>query len=54
MVESAPNLDEPWIDVAVDTAAVWGVSGIAVGRARSWDTPARPVAAPVIDLVGLR
>jgi tRNA-2-methylthio-N6-dimethylallyladenosine synthase len=54
MIESAPNLDEPWIDVAVDTAAVWGVSGIAVGRARSWDTPARPVAAPVIDLVGLR
>jgi tRNA-2-methylthio-N6-dimethylallyladenosine synthase len=54
MIESAPNLAEPWIDVNVDTAAVWGVSGIARGRASSWDAPARPVAAPVIDLVGMR
>jgi len=38
----------------VDRAAVWGVSGLAVGRARGWDAPARPLAAPVIDLVGLR
>jgi tRNA-2-methylthio-N6-dimethylallyladenosine synthase len=54
MVEAAPNLAEPWIDVNVDRAAVWGVSGIAVGRASAWDAPARPVAAPVIDLVGMR
>jgi hypothetical protein len=33
---------------------VWGVSGIAVGRASAWDAPARAVAAPVIDLVGMR
>jgi len=40
--------------VHVDRAAVWGVSGIAAGRARAWDGPARPIAAPVIDLVGMR
>jgi tRNA-2-methylthio-N6-dimethylallyladenosine synthase len=54
MVEAAPNLAEPWIDVRIDRAAVWGVSGIAVGRASAWDAPARGVAAPVIDLVGMR
>jgi tRNA-2-methylthio-N6-dimethylallyladenosine synthase len=54
MIESAPNLAEPWIDVAVDRAAIWGVSGIAVGRAATWDAPGRPLAAPVIDLVALR
>ena len=54
MIESVPNLDQPWIDVAVDRAHVWGVSGIATGRARGWDAPAQPVAAPIIDLVGLR
>ena len=54
MLEAAPNLDEPWIDVAVDRAAVWGVSGIAVGRARAWDAPARAIEAPLIDLVGMR
>ena len=54
LLESVPNLDEPWIDVHVDRAAVWGVSGIAIGRTRAWDGPARPIAAPVIDLVGMR
>jgi hypothetical protein len=54
MIETAPNLAEPWIDVKIDRAAVWGVSGIAVGRARAWDAPARPVEAPLIDLVGMR
>jgi tRNA-2-methylthio-N6-dimethylallyladenosine synthase len=54
LLESAPNLAEPWIDVKIDTAAVWGVSGIAVGRAPAWDAPARQLAAPVIDLVGMR
>jgi tRNA-2-methylthio-N6-dimethylallyladenosine synthase len=54
MIEIVPNLDEPWIDVRIDRAAVWGISGIAVGRARGWDAPARPIEAPVIDLVGMR
>jgi tRNA-2-methylthio-N6-dimethylallyladenosine synthase len=54
MIEGAPNLAEPWVDVRIDRAAVWGVAGIAVGRAKAWDAAARPVAAPVIDLVGMR
>ncbi len=51
MVEAAPNLAEPWIDVRVERAAVWGVAGTAVGRAAGWDAPARPLEAPVISLV---
>jgi tRNA-2-methylthio-N6-dimethylallyladenosine synthase len=54
LVEADPNVAEPWVDVRVDRAAVWGVSGIATGRARAWSEPARPLAAPVIDLVGMR
>ncbi|MGA2395447.1 MAG: tRNA (N6-isopentenyl adenosine(37)-C2)-methylthiotransferase MiaB [Candidatus Lustribacter sp.] len=54
LIETVPNLDEPWVDVRIDCAAVWGVSGTAAGRARAWDAPARPLAAPLIDLVGLR
>jgi tRNA-2-methylthio-N6-dimethylallyladenosine synthase len=54
LIETVPNLDEPWVDVAVDRAQVWGVAGIATGRARGFDAPARPVTAPVIDLVGMR
>jgi tRNA A37 methylthiotransferase MiaB len=53
MIEDAPNLAEPWIDVRIDRAAVWGVSGIAVGRAAAYDAPARPLAAPVVDLLAL-
>jgi tRNA A37 methylthiotransferase MiaB len=51
LVEAAPNLDEPWVDVRVERAAVWGVAGIATGRARAWDAAARPLAPPLIDLV---
>jgi tRNA-2-methylthio-N6-dimethylallyladenosine synthase len=54
LLETAPNLAEPWVDVAIDRAAVWGVSGIATGRAAAWDAPARALATPLIDLVALR
>jgi tRNA A37 methylthiotransferase MiaB len=54
LVEAAPNPAEPWIDVRVDRAAVWGVSGIATGRAAAWDAAAHPLEAPVIDLVTAR
>ncbi|HEV8023121.1 MAG TPA: tRNA (N6-isopentenyl adenosine(37)-C2)-methylthiotransferase MiaB [Candidatus Lustribacter sp.] len=54
LIETVPNLAEPWVDVAVDHAAVWGVAGIATGRAGGFDAPARPLSAPVIDLVGMR
>jgi hypothetical protein len=51
LVEAVPNLEEPWVDVRVERAAVWGVAGTATGRARGWDAPARPLAPPAIDLV---
>jgi tRNA-2-methylthio-N6-dimethylallyladenosine synthase len=51
-IEDAPNTAEPWIDVRVERAAVWGVAGTAVGRASGWDAVARTLRAPVIDLVG--
>jgi tRNA-2-methylthio-N6-dimethylallyladenosine synthase len=51
LIEAVPNLDEPWVDVRVERAAVWGVAGTATGRARRWDGAARPLAAPLIDLV---
>ncbi len=51
LVEAVANIDEPWVDVRVERAAVWGVAGIASGRARAWDAPARPLAPPLIDLV---
>lgn len=52
--ETAPDLTLPWVDVRVERAAVWGVVGTAIGRAPAYGAPAVPLAAPVIDLVGMR
>lgn len=54
LVESVPNLAEPWVDVAIDRAAVWGVSGTAVARSQRWDQPGRALAPPPIDLMAFR
>ena len=60
-IENEPNLAEPWVDVRLERAAVWGVSDVATGRARGWDAYARPVArrsstspGPVPIVVALR
>jgi tRNA-2-methylthio-N6-dimethylallyladenosine synthase len=53
MIEDAPNLAEPWIDVRVERAAVWGVAGTAVGRAATYDGTARTLAPPPVDLLAL-
>ncbi|MFN2459841.1 MAG: hypothetical protein ABR591_03995, partial [Candidatus Velthaea sp.] len=54
-VENVPNTREPWVDVRVEAAHVWGVTGTALGRAESYlGTSFRAVASPVIDLVALR
>ena len=42
---------EPWIDVAVDAAHVWGVTGTIVGRAKRFTGVARAVAQPVVSLL---
>jgi tRNA A37 methylthiotransferase MiaB len=51
MTEGAPDLSRPWVDVRVESAAVWGVRGTCVGRAASYDGRAEPVAPPLIDLL---
>jgi tRNA-2-methylthio-N6-dimethylallyladenosine synthase len=53
-VEDAPHVDEPWVDVRVERAAVWGVLGTALARAAHYDAPGRPLPAPLVDLVTLR
>jgi tRNA-2-methylthio-N6-dimethylallyladenosine synthase len=51
LVEAVPDLAHPWVDVAVESASVWGVRGTCVGRAASYDGTARTVAPPLIDLL---
>jgi tRNA-2-methylthio-N6-dimethylallyladenosine synthase len=53
MTEAAPDLARPWVDVRVESAAVWGVRGTCVGRAASYDGQAEPVALPLIDLLAV-
>lgn len=53
-IETSPQLDAPWVDVRVERASVWGVTGTPLARAARYDGPAVPLAAPPIDLVGLR
>jgi tRNA-2-methylthio-N6-dimethylallyladenosine synthase len=58
-VELTPNTIEPWVDVRIEAAHKWGVTGTAVGRATTWTAAARPVeavqSAPILlDLITLR
>ena len=54
-----PDYDEPlyaaqpWLDVTVETAHVWGTKGTIVGRAERYDRPALAVEAPLINLLAL-
>lgn len=42
---------EPWLDVAIETAHVWGCKGTILRRAERFDDVGAAVARPVIDLV---
>ena len=42
---------EPWLDIAVETAHVWGCTGTMLRRARSYDDDGIAVQRPVIDLI---
>ncbi len=44
---------EPWIDVRLERAYTWGLTGTMTGRAAAFDGPARAVRAPLLDLVAL-
>ncbi len=53
-VEAAANPSEPWIDIRVEAAFTWGLTGTIVGRAARYWAAARPVTArPVIDLCSI-
>jgi tRNA-2-methylthio-N6-dimethylallyladenosine synthase len=45
---------EPWIDVRVEAAFVWGCTGTMLGRASRADAAALPVQPPVLDLIAAR
>ncbi len=51
MIETSPQTAEPWVDVRIERAHVWGVSGSATGRVARWDGMAASIAAPLVDLL---
>jgi tRNA-2-methylthio-N6-dimethylallyladenosine synthase len=44
---------EPWLDVRVETAHVWGVTGEITGRAETYSSPPKRVVSWPIDLIAL-
>jgi len=44
-IEDVPTPSEPWVDVRIESAHVWGCKGVAVGRAAHFADEARPVTA---------
>jgi tRNA-2-methylthio-N6-dimethylallyladenosine synthase len=56
LIENAADLAEPWLDVRIERAHVWGVSGTALGRAERIDGARLPLenVVPAIDLLALR
>jgi len=51
LVEEVADPHHPWADVRVESASVWGVRGVCVGRAERYDAPAQRVAEATIDLI---
>jgi len=49
--EAHPYADSPWLDVAVETAHVWGCAGRVVARAQRFDAAGTPVPRPVLSLI---
>jgi tRNA-2-methylthio-N6-dimethylallyladenosine synthase len=43
----------PWLDIAVESAHVWGCTGRMSGRAERFDGPAQAVKAPLLDLTAV-
>ena len=42
---------EPWLDIDVHAAHVWGCTGVIRARADAYDAPGRPIAPPVVSLL---
>jgi tRNA-2-methylthio-N6-dimethylallyladenosine synthase len=53
-VDGLGDPKRPWIDVAVQTAFTWGVTGIAAGESARFSDPAAAVTLPPIDLLAIR
>jgi tRNA-2-methylthio-N6-dimethylallyladenosine synthase len=51
-VSSHPYAKTPWLDVAIESAHVWGCSGTIVARAERFVQNGKPVPRPIISLVG--
>jgi tRNA-2-methylthio-N6-dimethylallyladenosine synthase len=56
-IEAAPVTAQPWVDVAVESAFVWGVKGRALRRSAGWNLPGEAVdeqdrRIPFVDLLG--
>ena len=46
-----PYPQTPWLDVAIETAHVWGCTGTVVGRAARFADAGMPVMRPLLDLI---
>ncbi len=46
-----PAVNTPWLDVAIESAHVWGCTGRVVARAARFSQAGEPVGRPVIDLI---
>jgi hypothetical protein len=46
-----PYPQTPWLDVAIETAHVWGCTGTVVGRAARFADAGIPVMRPLLDLI---
>ncbi len=48
--ERHPYAETPWLDVAIETAHVWGCTGTILRRAARYGDPGLPVMRPLVDL----
>ncbi|HEY1681298.1 MAG TPA: tRNA (N6-isopentenyl adenosine(37)-C2)-methylthiotransferase MiaB [Candidatus Tumulicola sp.] len=49
--DEASYASQPWLDVRIESAHVWGCMGTIVGRARRFDDAASPVERPMVSLL---
>ncbi len=49
-----PYAQTPWVDIAIESAHVWGCSGTVVARAERFSGGGKSVAPPVVDLTMLQ
>jgi len=50
-LDEAALIARPWLDVRIESAHVWGLTGTLRGIAERFDAVAEPVAAPSLDLI---